>query len=307
MIKKHALIFLSLLFIAAAFLPLNSVAEKWKPETLPMVFLQNDHRFVCNPDGVLSDSAVARADSTLYVLYKQQGVQTVVAAVKQLDGDDPYEFGMALARKYGIGNKQSTGLIVILATEDRSYQILTGRGLEGTLPDAMVRRVENRIMVPLLKNEDWDAAIVQTVDALAKVIAGDTSIVSDDEEDEDFGVVMGLLAAVFVGFIVLMMLIGYASIKKCPKCGKRAMQTVSKKRLNRINSSTWLVSKTGKCSKCGPTMQTTEKENDNINGSSGGPVIFGGGGRGFGGGGGGFSGGSFGGGSFGGGGSGGRF
>ena len=57
-IKKHALIFLSLLFIAAAFLPLNSVAEKWKPETLPMVFLQNDHRFVCNPDGVLSDTAV---------------------------------------------------------------------------------------------------------------------------------------------------------------------------------------------------------------------------------------------------------
>ena len=160
MIKKHALIFLSLLFIVAAFLPLNSVAEKWKPETLPMVFLQNDHRFVCNPDGVLSDSAVARADSILYTLYKQQGVQTVVAAVKQLDGDDPYEFGMALARKYGIGNKQSTGLIVILATEDRAYQILTGRGLEGTLPDAMVRRVENRIMVPLLKNKDWDAAAV---------------------------------------------------------------------------------------------------------------------------------------------------
>ena len=60
MIKKHALIFLSLLFIAAAFLPLNSVAEKWKPETLPMVFLQNDHRFVCNPDAVLSDSDIMR-------------------------------------------------------------------------------------------------------------------------------------------------------------------------------------------------------------------------------------------------------
>lgn len=305
--KQRTHLLLSLIFIFAAFLPLGSFAKKWTPETLPMVFLQNDHRFVCNPDAVLSDSAVARADSILYALYKQQGIQTVVAAVKQLDGDDPYEFGMALARKYGIGNKQSTGLIVILATEDRSYQILTGRGLEGTLPDAMVRRVENRIMVPLLKDEEWDAAIVQTVNALAKVISGDTSLVPDEDEEEDFGVVMGLLAAVFVGFIVLMMLIGYASLKKCPKCGKRAMQTVSKKRLNRINSSTWLVSKTWKCSKCGHTMQTTEQENDNINDSSGGPVIFGGGGRGFGGGGGGFRGGSFGGGSFGGGGSGGRF
>ena len=57
----------------------------------------------------------------------------------------------------------------------------------------------------------------------------------------------------------------------------------------------------------GDLSTALEKENDNINGSSGGPVIFGGGGRGFGGGGGGFSGGSFGGGSFGGGGSGGRF
>ena len=305
--KQRTHLMLSLIFIFATFLPLGSFAKICTPETLPMLFLQNDHRFVCNPDAVLSDTAVARADSILYALYKQQGIQTVVAAVKQLDGDDPYEFGMALARKYGIGNKQSTGLIAILATEDRSYQILTGRGLEGTLPDAMVRRVENRIMVPLLKDEEWDAAIVQTVNALAKVISGDTSLVPDEDEEEDFGVVMGLLAAVFVGFIVLMMIIGYASIKKCPKCGKRAMQTVSKKRLNRINSSTWLVSKTWKCSKCGHTMQTTEQENDNINGSSGGPVIFGGGGRGFGGGGGGFRGGSFGGGSFGGGGSGGRF
>ena len=91
---------------------------------------------VCNPDGVLSADATQRTNLLLKALEKDKGIQTVVVVVKQLEGDDPYQFGMDLARKYGIGNKQRTGLIVILATEDRSYQILTGNGLEGTLPDA---------------------------------------------------------------------------------------------------------------------------------------------------------------------------
>lgn len=142
---------ITLLFILSA---ASSSARKWTPETLPMVHLKDATKYVCNPDGILKPATVDSADALLSALERDKGVQTVVVVVKQLEGDDPYSFGMALGKRYGIGDgKQRTGLILILATEDRSYQLLTGNGLEGTIPDAISRRIQNRVMVPELKRE----------------------------------------------------------------------------------------------------------------------------------------------------------
>ena len=104
-------------------------AHKWNAESLPMPHLSDERKYVSNPDGVLSSQAVMTVDKMLYSLEKEKGIETVVAVVKQIEGDDPYQFGMNIARKYGVGSKsQRTGLIIVLATEDRSYQILTGNG-----------------------------------------------------------------------------------------------------------------------------------------------------------------------------------
>ena len=146
-----------LLLLIAACSFLLSFARKWTPEDVPMVHLQDARRYVCNPENVLSQAAVDSTDHMLIRLQRDKGVQTVVVVVKQIEGDDPYQFGMAIGKKYGVGSgKQRTGLIVVLATEDRSFQILTGNGLEGTLPDAICRRVQNRITMPALKEGKWD-------------------------------------------------------------------------------------------------------------------------------------------------------
>lgn len=290
---------LSLMFVTA----LSALARKWSVDNLEMVYLKDSTQYVCNPDGVMGDSARMATNRILRRLEVDKGVQTVVVVVEHLDGDDPFTFGMDLSRKYGIGNKQNTGLIIILATEDRSYQILTGRGLEGTLPDAICRRVENRVMVPQLKKANWDAAILETVQSLDKVIRGDSTIVGDeDSDDDDLVVALIFMACMIVGAIIGIV-VTIAARKKCPKCGKskhvRLVKTITK---GRKKTCTW------HCTKCNHTFETTEQiGNDSLGGGAGaGPIIIGGGHRrsgGFGG----FGGGSFGGGSFGGGGAGGRF
>ena len=162
---------ITLLFILSA---ASSSARKWTPETLPMVHLKDATKYVCNPDGILKPATVDSADALLSALERDKGVQTVVVVVKQLEGDDPYSFGMALGKRYGIGDgKQRTGLILILATEDRSYQLLTGNGLEGTIPDAISRRIQNRVMVPELKKGDWDKAISNTLKSIDGYVRGE--------------------------------------------------------------------------------------------------------------------------------------
>lgn len=297
---------ITLLFILSA---TSSSARKWTPETLPMVHLKDATKYVCNPDGVLKPATVDSADALLSALERDKGVQTVVVVVKQLEGDDPYSFGMALGKRYGIGDgKQRTGLILILATEDRSYQLLTGNGLEGTIPDAISRRIQNRVMVPELKKGDWDKAISNTLKSIDGYVRGDETLRgNDNEEDNPLGSILVLVFTfTFIAFIYILSL--QSNRRTCPKCCKHKLTL--KKKTEKISGKRIMIEEHWRCKSCGyEETRHTDKPNDEHNGNrSGGggipPFIFfpptGGGHSGP-------TGGSFGGGTFGGGGSGGRF
>ncbi|MBO5703702.1 MAG: TPM domain-containing protein [Bacteroidaceae bacterium] len=312
---KRMYVLLIGIFVCAT---LSMTAQKWTPETLPMVHLQDARRYVCNPDNILRITTVDSIDTRLFALEQDKGVETVVVVVKRIEGNDPYEFGMQLSRKYGIGNKtQNTGLIVMLCTEDRSYQILTGHGLEGTLPDAICKRVENRVMVPLLKQGDWDGAMLATMKVLDGIIRGDESI-NKETEEENVGatIFFGVLLLLFITGLLFLIIIPMR-VRVCPRCGKKKLKVhkrcvVKKKTSDSLdlfpksyNRVIW------KCEACGYEENEDQPiSSDHSNTGSGGipPFIIPmGGGRSSGGFGGGFGGGTFGGGSFGGGGAGGRF
>lgn len=287
-------------------------AGTYTVDNLPMVYLQDKTKHVVNPDGILSAQTVQQMDSLLYRLETEKGVQSVVAVVEHIEGGECYDFAITLGNKLGVGNRQNTGLIILLSTQDRCYQILTGEGLEGTLPDAICRRIENRRMVPYLKTGDWDTAMLQTVSAVCRVIHGDDSLLHDDSGQptgtKGYGLMWLALAIVTGGFLISI----YSNRKRntCPRCGHSPMhRTNSQVRVDRfqgIEHHTVYY----RCPKCGHTVSRSHDEPfDNGTGFGGFPPVAGPFHREFGGGGfgGGFSGGSFGGGSFGGGGAGGKF
>ena len=305
--RKISLILIGLLALVVT----ESFAQrKWTVETLPMVHLQDSTRYVCNPDGVMSTTATREVDALLLKLEQDKGVETVVVVVKSIEGDDPYRFGMELGRKYGIGRKeQNSGLIVILCTHDRSFQILTGRGLEGTLPDAICRRVENRVMVPLLKKQQWDDAIFETMKALDGILRKDPNLKREIAEDETHPFIILLILA----FIACAIYSFYQAAKKastqvCPNCQQKTLSRISVSTVR--TQSGYFRRTTWRCKQCGYEKHDDTPTNSNSSGGGMPPIFFpyGSGGRRTGGfGGGGFGGGAFGGGSFGGGGSGGRF
>lgn len=213
---RKALTILSLLW----FLPLWLFAEGWSAETLPMVHLQNARRYVCNPDGILTQAAVDSTDHILYTLENEKGIQTVVVVVKQIEGGEAYTFGMNLSRKYGIGTKaQNNGLIVILATENKSYSILTGTGMEGTLPDALCRRIENRVMVPQLKAKNWDKAVLYTIKSIDTIVRNDEGLTAEKQNKENKDGAFGGLIFVALFLFIIFAVEAYQRRKvQCPHC-----------------------------------------------------------------------------------------
>ena len=304
---------LPLFFVLFSLLPASLKAEVWTPENLPMVHLQDSLRFVCNPDGVMSEEAVRATDYILNNIKQKKGVETVVVVVKRIKGGDAYQFGMDLGRKYGVGDKeQRSGLIIVLSTEDRKYQFLTGHGLEGTLPDAICRRIQNQVMVPALKKGNWDAAIYQSVQAIEGYVMNDETLKRKFKDEDDDGWVMGIVVCftMFIFFLIVYR-VNNGARKNCPKCHSKSTLTIVKTRRIRTGDK-WYNETMWRCSKCGHVeiKISDEPPFNNHGGTFVPPIIVGGRRSSFGGGsgfGGGFSGGSFGGGSFGGGGSGGSF
>lgn len=286
------------------------LAATYTPDNLPIPYLQDKTQYVSNPDDILSRATVDSLNLWLGQMEASHGVQTVLAVVERIEGGEAYDFSMALGRKYGIGSKeQNTGLIIVLATEDRAYYILTGRGLEGTLPDAICKRIENRQMLPYLREGEWDEAMLNTVRAITQYVDGDDSLVgsSDFDDDDDVAALIAFVVCMLLGLGLIFFGIWYDNYKKsyCPSCHQHKMKKISgyttKNRLLGIRSH----HDTYRCTHCFFTKEVHWDEN--INSGSGGAAAGGALGGSFFGRGGGFGGGSFGGGSFGGGGAGGHF
>ena len=294
--------YILLLIAFAMLLPLMGHAKAYKVEEVPMVHLQDSTKYVCNPDNILSSSTVLSIDTMLFSLERATGIEVVVAVVFDIEDGDCYQFALDLGKKYGVGKKKKdNGLIVLLSTEQRCIQILTGYGLEGVLPDAICKRIQEQHMNPYFAKGKWDKGMLEGMKAIRKRLDG-----YNEEEAESLDIGGGILEAIG-GLVLYLGLIGgivwailwfaYLRPKRCPKCNERAFKRTS---------STLIFRKGGKqrhhvvytCSKCG---YTEERDEDSTYSTS-----SGGGGRSSGGSGS-SSGGSFGGGSFGGGGAGSKF
>ena len=294
---------LAILFGLVLLINFPLTAKKYTIQEIPMVHLQDRTRYVSNPDNILSPSTVSNIDHILYALEQKTGIQVLVVAVSGIEGGDCFDFAYRLGKEKGVGQKErNNGLVILLSTEERCIQFATGYGLEGVLPDAICKRIQNRYMVSHFGKGDWNTGMLEGIRAVNGYLDGSMENIGGEEEED-------MLPLYIFGAFMLggLGLFGFAVWyqNRCPKCKKHKIQRISSRTIERANGyiteeTTYL------CQNCGHTFTRKTKSTDpNYRGPrSGGPTIFmGGGGRG----GGGFSGGSFGGGSFGGGGAGSRF
>ena len=109
------------------------------------------------------------------VLEKAQAA-VVVVTIKSTDGVEIFDYSVDLYQKWGIGQKgKDRGVLILLAVQDRRYQVRVGYGLEGILPDGKVGGF-GREAVPYLKRGDYDGAVNLLTSRVIDVIAKDAGV-----------------------------------------------------------------------------------------------------------------------------------
>jgi uncharacterized protein len=190
-------------------LSLCGLAGGEKPDQLKSQGYVNDFA------GVLSAAGKERLGALCLEVDQKAHAQIAVVTVKSLDGQPVEDFTIDLATKWGVGPKQSaSGAMILLAVNDRKYWTAVGYGLEPILPDGKVGGF-GREAVPLLRNNDYDGALLLITRRVADVIAANRRVTltgasprparDASNEDHSWGVgqIILLLFAIFAVYAIL--------------------------------------------------------------------------------------------------------
>jgi uncharacterized protein len=126
--------------------------------------------------GVLDGDSRQKLTALCEELDRSAGAQIAVVTIHSLDGDTAQDFANRLFGKWGVGPKgKDRGVMILLAVDDRQYWTEVGYGLEPILPDGKVGGF-GREMLPLLKQSQYGAALLQITSEVADVIARDRGV-----------------------------------------------------------------------------------------------------------------------------------
>lgn len=120
-------------------------------------------------------SATTREELTrmLAAHERESGQQVVVVTLKSLQGYDIADYGYQLGRHWGIGEKgKNTGVLLIVAPNDRKVRIEVGYGLEGVLTDAESRVIIEKTILPAFRNGDYDAGVRDGTAQILRALGG---------------------------------------------------------------------------------------------------------------------------------------
>jgi len=189
-IKK---IFFLILFLTAG---LNLFAQVQKD--LPPI--PNPARFVNDFAGVLNQSDKQALESKLKAYYDSTSSQLTIILVHSIGQYDIAEYTTQTGKYWKIGQQgKNNGALLLIAVDDHKYFTATGYGMEGVLPDATVKIIEQRHLVPNLKAKKYYEAIDETTTALIQAAAGEYKAdPNQNAQQGEGGMSLGLLIPIIL-------------------------------------------------------------------------------------------------------------
>ena len=146
-------------------------ATEYTVTSIPNPITTDAHAFVSNPDGILRPETTQQMNTLLDSLRSQTGAEVAVVVVNSIGYEEIKPFATSLFKEWGIGKaKQDNGFLVLFVLDQKKVTFETGYGLEGVLPDAICKRIQNQNMIPEFKKGDYDAGLLSGVQRICSVI-----------------------------------------------------------------------------------------------------------------------------------------
>ena len=203
----------ALFLTIAAILACGSPAADAASELLPK---PAQREYVVDTAGIVSAEDRAQIEKIGEELREKTKAEIVVVTVPTLGDADIESYANKLFRSWGIGDaKQSNGVLLLIAKDDRKFRIEVGYGLEGEITDGRSGEILDK-MKPYFRDEKYSEGVLnayQKLAAYAYRAAGvapgadvsETLEEASSHEEEEPSILMNVLIffLAIIGMIVL--------------------------------------------------------------------------------------------------------
>ena len=167
-----------ILFIFSFYLFSGLAAQKLQGQNLPGQGLPRPTGFVNDFAGVMKREDVEKAERLAAAVKDKTGAELAIVTIGSYA---PYatisDYSLALAQEWGIGEKgQDTGVLLLLAMQEREVRIEVGYGFEGAIPDSMAGRILDTIVIQSFREGDFSGGLLKGLEAIAGVVAKEKGV-----------------------------------------------------------------------------------------------------------------------------------
>lgn len=134
--------------------------------------------------GTLTAEQRASLEERLRAFEKQKGSQVAVLLVPTTQPETIEQYSIRVVEQWKLGRKKvDDGVLLLVAKDDHKLRIEVGYGLEGTLPDAIAKRIVSDDIAPHFKQGDFYGGIVAGVTRIMAVIEGEPLPAPDQTQE----------------------------------------------------------------------------------------------------------------------------
>lgn len=129
---------------------------------------------VVDQTGTLTAPERGALEDKLRAFEQKRGSQVAVLIVASIGDETIEEFAGRVTDAWQLGRKGvDDGVLLVVAKQERKIRVHTGRGVQGTLTDALSKRIVSDIVAPRFRTGDFAGGLNDGVDAIMKAIEGE--------------------------------------------------------------------------------------------------------------------------------------
>ncbi|KKP37329.1 MAG: hypothetical protein UR27_C0007G0078 [Candidatus Peregrinibacteria bacterium GW2011_GWA2_33_10] len=136
--------------------------------------LGNPGGFVNDYTNTLNQEQKTQLEQKLTNFEKETSNEISVVIIESLKEDTIENFAAELFEDWGIGKKDiNNGILLLIAKQEREMKIEIGYGLEGALTDAQSYWIQEEILIPAFKSNDFHKGINEATDKIIAATKGE--------------------------------------------------------------------------------------------------------------------------------------
>jgi uncharacterized protein len=147
---------------------------------------------------VINRSYSIEMDSVAKALQDSRGVEMAIVTINSSEPITPKEYATQLFNEWGIGGPEDSGLLILLAMEEREIQVEVGYGLEGVLPDGKVGGILDEAVIPYFAKGDYGRGLLEGARAFKAELAEESYARRKEDNSGLWGFVIFLVIVAII-------------------------------------------------------------------------------------------------------------